>query len=52
MKKNEMGGVVARMGKRRDAYRVLMGRVHGKKPRGRPKHGWEDKSKMGRHGID
>jgi hypothetical protein len=28
---------------RRDAYRVLIGRVHGKKPRGRPKHRWEDK---------
>jgi len=40
------------MGERRDAYRVLIGRVDGKKPRGRTKNRWEDSIKVGRHGID
>ena len=27
-------------------YRVLMGKPEGKRPLGRPKHGWEDNNKM------
>ncbi|KAJ4449257.1 hypothetical protein ANN_00654 [Periplaneta americana] len=39
-------GHVARMGESRNAYRVLVGRPEGKRPLGRPRHGWEDNIKM------
>jgi hypothetical protein len=39
-------GHVARMGKGRDVYRVLVGRPEGKRPLGRPKHRWENNIKM------
>ena len=39
-------GHVARMGKRRGVYRVLVGRSDGKIPLGRPKRRWEDNIKM------
>jgi hypothetical protein len=39
-------GHVARMGKRRGAYRVLVGKPEGKRPLGRPRRGWEDNFKM------
>ena len=35
-------GHVARMGERRGVYRVLVGKSKGKRPLGRPRHGWED----------
>ena len=35
-------GHVARMGNDRTAYRVLVGRPEGARPRGRPKQRWED----------
>ena len=35
-----------RMGERRSAYRILVGRPEGKRPLGRPKHRWEDNIKM------
>jgi hypothetical protein len=38
---------VARMGERRDVYRVLVGRPEGKRPLGRPRRRWEDSTKMG-----
>jgi len=38
-------GHVARLGERRDIYRVLM-KPEGKRPFGRPRHRWEDNSKM------
>jgi len=34
------------MGERRDVYRVLVGKLEGKKPLGRPRHRWEDNIKM------
>jgi hypothetical protein len=34
------------MGKRRGAYRVLVGKPDGKRPIGRPKRIWEDNIKM------
>jgi len=34
------------MGERRDEYRVLVGKHEGKRPLGRPRHGWEDNVKM------
>jgi len=39
-------GHVARMGERRGVYRVLVGRPEGKRPRGRPRHRWENNIKM------
>ena len=38
-------GHVARMGERRGAYRVLVGKPEGKRPLGRPRCRWEDNIK-------
>jgi hypothetical protein len=45
---------VARMGKGRGAYRVLVGRPEGKRPLGRRRRRWKDNIKMdlGEIGID
>jgi hypothetical protein len=52
-------GHVARMGARRGAYRVLVGKPEGRKPLGIPRRRWEDNIKMGLrevgwgvHGLD
>jgi hypothetical protein len=37
---------VARIGERRDVYRVLVGKPEGKRPMGRPRRRWEDNIKM------
>jgi len=37
---------VARMGKRRAAYRILVGKPEGRRPLGRPKRRWENNFKM------
>jgi hypothetical protein len=39
-------GHVARMGKRRRAYRALVGKPEGRRPLGRPRRGWENNIKM------
>jgi hypothetical protein len=39
-------GHVARMGKGKGVYRVLIGRPEGKRPLGRPRRRWEDNIKM------
>ncbi|KAJ4445713.1 hypothetical protein ANN_12398 [Periplaneta americana] len=39
-------GHVARMGESRNAYRVLVRRLEGKRPLGRPRRRWEDNIKM------
>jgi hypothetical protein len=39
-------GHVARMGKGRGVYRVLVGRLEGKRSLGRPRRRWEDNIKM------
>jgi hypothetical protein len=39
-------GHVARMGEERGIYRVLVWRLEGKRPLGRPKCRWEDNIKM------
>jgi hypothetical protein len=39
-------GLVVHMGKRRGAYRVLVGKPEGKRPLGRPRLRWEDNIKM------
>jgi hypothetical protein len=35
-------GHIARMGEKRNAYRVLVGKPGGKRPLGRPRHRWVD----------
>ena len=42
----EWAGHVAHMGKRRGMYRVLVGKLEGKRPLGRPSRRWEDSIKM------
>jgi hypothetical protein len=37
---------VARMGEVRDAYNILVGRLEGRRPLGRPRRRWEDNIKM------
>jgi hypothetical protein len=37
---------VARMGVKRNAYRILVVKPEGKRPLGRPRHSWEDNIKM------
>jgi len=37
---------VARMGKRRGVYRILVGKPEGRRPLGRPRHRWKDNIKM------
>jgi hypothetical protein len=39
-------GHVARMGENRGIYRVLMGKLEGKRSLGRPRRRWEDNIKM------
>jgi hypothetical protein len=39
-------GHVARIGERRDVYRVLVGRPEGERPLGRPRRRWEDNINM------
>jgi hypothetical protein len=40
-------GRVVRMGEKRHAYRILVGKVEGRKrPLGRPRHRWVDNIKM------
>jgi hypothetical protein len=47
-------GYVARMGEGRGVYRVLVGRLEGKRPLGRPRRRWKDNIKMNlrKIGID
>jgi hypothetical protein len=39
-------GHVARIGQKRGAYRILVGRPEGRRPLGRPRRRWEDNIKM------
>jgi hypothetical protein len=39
-------GHVARVGEGRNVYRVLVGKLKGKRPLERPRHRWEDGIKM------
>jgi len=47
-------GPVARSvgGERRGLYRVLVGRLEGRRPLGRPRHRWEYNIKMDLHEVD
>jgi hypothetical protein len=44
-------GYVTRMGAKRNAYRILVGKPEGKRPLGRPRYRWEDNIKMDLRGI-
>jgi hypothetical protein len=39
-------GRVARMGEKRNAYRLLVRKLEGKRPLGRPRHSWVDNFRM------
>jgi len=39
-------GHVARMGKERGVYKVLVGKPEGRRPMGRPRHRWVDNIRM------
>jgi hypothetical protein len=39
------------MGKKRGAYRILVGRPEGRRPLGRPRLRWEDNIKMDRQEV-
>jgi hypothetical protein len=41
-----LSGHIARMGAKRNAYRILMGKPEGKRPLGRPRRRWVDNIKM------
>jgi hypothetical protein len=45
-KRMRWAGNVARMGERRGAFRILVGRPEGRRPLGRPRRRWEDNIKM------
>jgi hypothetical protein len=42
----KMAGHVARMGEKRNAYRLLVGKPEGKKPLGRQRRWWVDNIRM------
>jgi hypothetical protein len=44
-------GNVARMGEKRNAYRILVGKPEGKRPLGRPRCRWMDNIKTDLRGI-
>jgi hypothetical protein len=46
IKKNKLSGICSTYGKRRVAYRILMGRHEGRRPLGRPRNRWENDIKM------
>jgi hypothetical protein len=45
-RKMRFEGHVARMGEKRNAYRILVGKPEGKRPLGRPRRMWVDDIKM------
>jgi hypothetical protein len=45
-KRVRWAGNLACMGKKRNAYRILVGKPEGKRLLGRPRHRWEDSIKM------
>jgi hypothetical protein len=44
-------GHVARMGEKRNAYTILVGKPEGKRPLGIPRHRWVDNIKMDLRGM-
>jgi hypothetical protein len=48
MSRMRWAGHVARMGDKRNAYRILVGKPEGKRPLGRPRRRWVDNIKIDR----
>jgi hypothetical protein len=46
-RRKRWAGYVARMGEKRNVYRLLVGKAEGKRPLGRPRRRWIDNIKMG-----
>jgi hypothetical protein len=46
VKEKERAGHVVRIGAKRNAYRILVGKPGGKRPLGRPRRRWVDNIKM------
>jgi hypothetical protein len=46
LRRMRWAGHVARMGERRNTYRILMGKPEGKRPLGRPRCRWVDNIKI------
>jgi hypothetical protein len=46
-KRMRRAGHVARMGEKRNAYKLLVGKPEGKRPLGRPRRRWVDNIRMG-----
>jgi hypothetical protein len=46
IKSRRWAGHVARIGEKRTAYRILVGKPEGKRPLGRPRRRWVDNIKM------
>jgi hypothetical protein len=44
-------GHVARMGEKRNVYRLLVGKPQGKRPLGRPRRRWVDNIRIGWDGV-
>jgi len=44
-------GHVAHMGEERGVYRVLVGKLEGRRPQGRPRHRWVDNIRMDLQGC-
>jgi hypothetical protein len=51
-KRMRWSGCVARMGEKRNVYRILVGKLEGKRPLGRPGCRWEDNIRMDLSWID
>jgi hypothetical protein len=45
-RRKRWAGTVARMGEKRNAYRILVGKPEGKRTLGRPRRRWVDNIKM------
>jgi hypothetical protein len=45
-RRTRWAGHVARMGEKRIAYRLLVGKPQGRRPLGRPRHRWLDNIRM------
>ena len=46
LRRMRWAGHVARMGKERGVYRILVGKPEGRRPLGRPRHRWADNIRM------
>ena len=46
LRRMRWAGHVAHMGEERGVYRVLVGKLEGKKPMGRPRHRWVDSTRI------